>query len=60
MRVDTNSSPPSLPVNDKQTAEQLRRGLMQEIKGLREQLQGKRQQLSAVEKHLGIEKDWGT
>lgn len=40
-------------------AEQLRRGVKQEIEGLKEQLCGKRQQLSALDKHLGYEKEHG-
>lgn len=45
---------------DRNTLEQMRRGLQQEIDGLKEQLAGKRQQKSALDKHLGYDKEWGS
>lgn len=51
---------PTSSTNDRKTLEQMRRGLQQEIDGLKEQLAGKRQQKSALDKHLGYDKEWGT
>lgn len=55
-----NAKSPETPVSDRSTVEQMYRGVCQEIEGLKEQLQGKRQQKSALERHLGREKEYGS
>lgn len=47
---------PSNSTSERELAERLRRGLIQEIDGIKEQLAGKRQQLNAINAHLGYGK----
>lgn len=47
---------PQSSTQDKDTLENLRRGLCQEADGLRQQLQGKHQQIRAIDKALGRER----
>lgn len=60
--TSNNADQYNLPVNstnDRQTLEQMRRGLCQEADGLKRQLDGKRQQIAACDRLLGKAKDRG-